>query len=362
MNTSKKMPNQGKQELKEKADCRRAFELGGVLIEPGERKEVNLSVARLYDHTEMKIPVKVLRGYEDGPCLFVSAAIHGDEINGVEIIRRLLHQKSLRRLRGTLIAVPIVNVFGFNSRTRYLPDRRDLNRSFPGSAQGSLASQLAYLFMHEIVDRCTHGIDFHSATQHRVNLPQIRASLDEPETRRLAEAFGAPVVLNSTLRDGSLRQAAADLNIPMLLFEGGEALRFEERVIQVGLRGALATMRAIGMLPPPKMSSERKQKESFITRSSVWVRAAQSGIQKPTKKLGSVVEKGDLLGVISNPFGSEEVEILASRSGVIIGTSVLPLVNRGDAVFHIATIDDLSSVEETIENFGDFVSDPMESW
>jgi hypothetical protein len=180
----------------------------------------------------MSLPIEVIRGKEEGPVMFVSAALHGDEINGVEIVRRLLAKKALKSIKGALIAVPIVNVFGFNSKSRYLPDRRDLNRSFPGSENGSLAGQLAHTFITEIVQKCTHGIDLHCAAINRINLPQIRACLDDPETQRMANAFNMPVALHSELRDGSLRSAARELGIPTLLFEGGEALRFNEKTIK----------------------------------------------------------------------------------------------------------------------------------
>ena len=184
----------------------KVLKIAGKQLATGRRRTINIPVARLYTHTEMTMPVHVLRGKKDGPCLFVCAAIHGDEIIGVEIIRRMLKLKILQRLRGTLIAVPVVNVYGFINHTRYLPDRRDLNRFFPGSQKGSLTSRLADIFMQEIVANSTHGIDLHAGSHHRINLPHIRACVDNAETQKLALAFGAPVILNANLRDGSLRQ------------------------------------------------------------------------------------------------------------------------------------------------------------
>jgi len=210
------------------------FRIGGVSIKKGERRKIELAVSSLYDGTDLSIPVEVIRGKVDGPVLFISAAIHGDEINGTEIVSRILKNKSLKKLKGTLIAIPVVNIFGFNMLSRYLPDRRDLNRSFPGSTNGSLAARLANVFMKEIVKKSTHGIDLHTGAIHRTNLPQIRASMDDVETKRLAFEFGVPVILNSNFRDGSLREAACSKNIPVLLFEGGEALRFDEKIIQLG--------------------------------------------------------------------------------------------------------------------------------
>lgn len=216
---------------------RAPFVIQDQRVSPGQRALIDLALPKLNSHTRLSMPVHVVHGKRDGPRLFVSAAVHGDELNGIEIIRRLLDVKSLNRLAGTLVAVPVVNVYGLIHQSRYLPDRRDLNRSFPGSAQGSLAARVAHLLIDEIVRHCTHGIDLHTGAIHRTNLPQIRANLDDPETERLARAFGVPVLINATVRDGSLREAAAELGIPMLLYEAGEGLRFDEVCIRAGQLG-----------------------------------------------------------------------------------------------------------------------------
>jgi predicted deacylase len=323
--------------------------IGGVTIKKGERKRVLVNVAKLYDFTDMGIPIEVVRGKKDGPVLFVSGAIHGDEINGTEIIRRLLTKKSLKSIKGTLIAVPIVNVFGFNTMSRYLPDRRDLNRTFPGSAEGSLTAQLAHTFMNEVIEHCTHGIDFHTAAINRKNLPQIRACLDDPTVEAMAKAFQMPVILHSGLRDGSLRAATFEKKIPTILFEGGEALRFNEKVIQSGLHGTIAVMREIGMLNPLK--TKQTEKEVFIAHSSQWIRAPHSGSLSSKIKLGERVKKGQLLGIISDPFGQVKYEIVAKKTGIVIGAVTMPLLSRGDAVFHIASFEDATTVEEHVEMF-----------
>lgn len=326
--------------------------IGGVSIPPGKRKRVGIEVAKLYDYTEMTIPVEVVHGKKEGPILFVSAAIHGDEINGIEAIKRLLARKTiLSCIRGTLIVVPIINVFGFHQNARYLPDRRDLNRCFPGSRNGSLGGQIAHIFMKEIVEKCTHGIDLHTGSIHRTNLPQIRASTDDTETKRLALAFGVPVVLNSTLRDGSLRQAAADRNIPMLLFEGGEALRYEEKIIRSAIRGIIAIMNAIGMIDQEKINFRQRKKEVFVARSSHWIRAPHSGSLRIRKGLGARIKKDEVLGVISDTFGLGKIKVRARETGIVIGINNLPLVNSGDALFHIATFEDSKAVEERVEFF-----------
>lgn len=324
--------------------------IGGTTIKRGERKRIALDVAKLYDFTDMTIPIEVVRGKEDGPVLFVSGAVHGDEINGVEIIRRLLTKKSLNKIKGTLIAVPIVNVFGFNTKSRYLPDRRDLNRCFPGYENGSLAAQMAHIFIKEVVSHCTHGIDLHCATNNRVNLPQVRGYFeDAPELEKMAKAFRAPVMVHSPMLEGSLRQTTFDMGIPVLLFEGGEALRFNEKVIASGLKGVLNVMRHLKMLPSLKIKAHPH--ETFMARSSHWLRAPNSGILSARKKLGQRVKKNQILGIISDPFGRDKHEIRAKRKGVIIGISDFPLLNKGDAVFHIATFQDTATVEEHIDIF-----------
>lgn len=327
------------------------FSIAGTRINPGDRITIDLQVPRLYTHTETSMPLHVIRGKKDGPRLFVCAAIHGDEINGIEIIRRLLQYKGLKRLRGALVAIPIVNVYGVINHSRYLPDRRDLNRSFPGSDKGSLAARLADLFMKEIVNRCTHGIDLHTGGMHRDNFPHIRANLEDQETEQLARAFGVPVLLNSTLRDGSMRQTAAEMGIPILLYEAGEALRFDEVAIRAGLQGILNVMRELGMLAPGGRRSV-KAKKPFVARSSSWIRAPESGILRALVPLGAHVEKGQLLGMISDPFGDEEEEVLAPAKGVVIGRTNLPLINEGDALFHMARFgSEVEKVARHVENF-----------
>jgi uncharacterized protein len=331
--------------------------IAGTAVAPGERKRIQIPVGRRVSGNEISLPVEVIRGSAPGPRLFVCAAIHGDEIAGVEIIRRVLAQRVLRRLRGALIAVPIVNLYGFVGLSRYLPDRRDLNRSFPGSPRGSLASRLAHLFVSEVVDHATHGIDIHTAAVHRSNLPQIRAFLADPETDRLARAFGVPVVLDSNLRDGSLRQAVLEREIPILLYEGGEALRFDEVAIQAGFRGVMRVMRALRMLPAAP--SSRSGEKPFIAKSSQWVRAPGSGILRGRAKLGAAVAVGDRLGIVGDPLGAEEIPVLAERAGIVIGRSELPLVNEGDALFNVAVFDAPKRVESSLESFREYLNDPL---
>jgi predicted deacylase len=332
----------------------KSFSIDKKIIKAGERKRVDLDMGSIYDFTDVKMSMEVIRGKKDGPTLFISSTIHGDEIGGIEIVRRVLKSEALRNIRGTLIAIPIVNIFGFNDRTRYLPDRRDLNRSFPGLKNGSLTSQVAHKFMEEVVKKADYGIDLHTGAYHRCNYPQIRANLNDQKTLRLAKTFGAPVLINSNLRDGSLREAVAAQEIPMLLYEAGEALRFNEEMIQIGVRGILNFMNAIGMIE--KEFYEKPAQKSFISRSSSWVRAPHSGIHIPSIKLGKAVKKNEIIGEISNPFGDHKTIVRASDDGIVIGLSMLPLTNKGDALFHIACEKEASAInhvpyrDERLEN------------
>ena len=325
-----------------------AIKVGDTLVKPGERATVRLPVADLYTGTSLAMPVHVVCGRREGPVLFVSAAIHGDELNGVEIIRRLLKRKALSSLRGTLLAVPIVNVHGFLDQSRYLPDRRDLNRSFPGSRKGSVAARMASTFMHEIVDKADFGIDLHTGAINRSNLPQIRGNLDDEATSQLAKAFGAPVIVNSNVRDGSLRQCAADKGMPMLIYEAGEALRFDELSIRAGLRGTISAMRHIGMLPSVKRT---RPVSPVVADSTSWVRAPDSGIVIQKVGLGSRVAAGQTLAIIGDPVGDDEVRVEAPFDGIIIGRSNLPLAHEGDALFNVAAFKSVSRAEDRVEEF-----------
>ena len=326
----------------------KAIEIGGTVVKPGTRVNVDLPIADLYTSTSLHMPVQVICGRKAGPVLFVSAAIHGDELNGVEIIRRLLKRKVLRSLKGTLIAVPIVNVHGFLNQSRYLPDRRDLNRSFPGSKKGSIASRLADLFIKQIVSKADLGIDLHTGAINRSNLPQIRANLDDPKTLELAKAFGVPVIINSNIRDGSLRACANDSGMPVLIYESGEALRFSEISIRAGTRGILNVMRQIGMLPKLRNA---KQTTPVVARSTSWVRAPDSGIVTAKVKLGSSVRKDESMAVISSPLGDEEADVIAPFDGIVIGQSKLPLTHEGDALFNLAAFKSIPRVENLVEDF-----------
>ena len=325
-----------------------AIEIADTVIRPGETASINLPVADLYTATSLSMPVQVICGRRDGPVLLVSAAVHGDELNGVEVIRRLLKRKQLKSIRGTLIAVPIVNVHGFLDQSRYLPDRRDLNRSFPGTSKGSIASRMAHTFMTQLVSKADFGIDLHTGAIHRSNLPQIRGNLDDKKTLELAQAFGTPVIVNSNIRDGSLRACANDLGMPMLIYEAGEALRFDEICIRAGIRGVMNVMRHIGMLPAAR---HRERPTPVLARSTSWVRAPASGIVSGKARLGASVVEDQQLAVVSDPLGGSEDIVTAPFDGIVIGRSNLPLAHEGDALFNIAAFKSVSTAESRVEEF-----------
>ncbi len=331
------------------------FKIGGVSIAPGTRATVDLPISVLFDHTPMKLSVRVFHGRRHGPTLLVCAAVHGDEINGVEIIRRVLRLASLARMTGTLVAVPVVNTFGFINQSRYLPDRRDLNRSFPGSAKGSLTSQLAHLFTEEVVSKCTHGIDLHTGAIHRANFPQIRAELSDNAVRDMAHAFGVPLLLNAKVRPGSLREAGTRHGIPMLVYEAGEALRYDSESIRAGFRGVVNVMRFLGMLAPPRAQRIRSvpAESQVIAQSSMWVRAPAGGLLRNPVRLGTRVDRGDSLGVIADPMGSDEVRVISGVDGIVICRTNLPVVNQGDGLFNIAHVADPAVAQEAVDIFRD---------
>nr|WP_321411911.1 succinylglutamate desuccinylase/aspartoacylase family protein [uncultured Carboxylicivirga sp.] len=325
---------------------RKDFRINNEIVKAGESKVVHFSLPALHSETMVTMPVHVVHGKKDGPVLLVSAAIHGDEINGVEIIRRLLSLDAMKRMKGTLLAVPIVNIYGFNSHSRYLPDRRDLNRSFPGAGSGSLAGRLAHIFLTEVVALADMCIDIHTASIHRDNLPQIRADLNNEKLNIMSNKFGSPIILHSAPPSGSLRAAANQVNVPVMVYESGEALRFDELSIRVGVRGILNVMNELEM---HSKSIHRKQKPPVILRSSTWVRATTSGILRAIVTLGDLVKKGDVIGYISNPASKSDTIVEATTNGIIIGRTNIPLIYEGEALFHIGKSQQTKLIEEHLD-------------
>lgn len=329
------------------------FEINGINVAPGKVAETSIPVSDLSAGMQADLQVRVYHGKNEGPTIFVSAAIHGDEIIGTEIIRRTIKKISASRLSGTIIFVPVVNMFGFITHSRYLPDRRDLNRSFPGTERGSLASQLAHIFSTEIIARCSLGIDIHSAALHRYNLPQIRVAKDNPKLKELAIEFGAPVVIEAQLRPGSLRALASDAGVDMLLMEAGEALRFDKFSVLTGVNGIMRVLNHLGMLTTKRLG-KRKDAPAQVTRTA-WLRSTRGGICRLVAPSGTKVHSGDIVAYISDIFGSEEETIIAPADGIVIGHSNLPIVNQGDALLHVAEVKIFDTVGERLENIEDAI-------
>ncbi len=297
----------------------------------GESRKVNLNIARLPTYTNIDLPVHVYRGKEDGPVLLLTGGLHGDEINGIEIIRRMIRKGLILPEKGTVIALPIVNAYGFILNVRGVPDGKDINRSFPGVKGGSLARLLAYTLMNEIIPLVDCGVDFHTGGASRSNYPQIRCSFNLPKAKELAKAFSAPITLHSTLIAKSFRSAAHKKGTEILVYETGESLRFDEQGIQHGIDGTLRLMKHLGMITEAPVSAGTR-----MFRKSSWVRAKNAGLFSPGFNLGASVTKKDILGYINDPFGGKKTKVVFSRDGVIIGQNYNPIVHKGDAIIHIA--------------------------
>ncbi|WP_319543729.1 succinylglutamate desuccinylase/aspartoacylase family protein [uncultured Pseudodesulfovibrio sp.] len=334
--------------------ARLPIELVGQTIAPGTQATVVLPVPDTYLRQGSGMPVHVFHGRRDGPSLFVSAAIHGDELNGIEIVRRLIGLKRLSKLAGTLYAIPVVNIYGFIANTRYLPDRRDLNRFFPGKTGGSLASELAQVLFENVVTKCQYGIDLHTGSNHRDNLPQVRGNMTDEIVLSMADAFGAPLALNTEGIEGSLRYSAETCGIKVLLYEAGGALSFDEFSIRAGVRGITAVMEKLGMLSARK-GVRRRKVALQVAHDRTWSRAPASGLFRTKVKLGERVRKGEILGTIHDPFSKASFDLISPKSGVIIGAQSLPSVYKGDAIMHIACFETLSQAEAQVDKYSEIV-------
>lgn len=314
------------------------FRIAGWLVDPGTVRVLEIRLGELYNQSPVGMHAVVIHGKRPGPRLWISGGVHGDELAGIVAVRQVLSSFDPAAMVGTLVAIPCVNELGALHCSRELPDGRDLNRCFPGSRTGTLASRIASAFLREVVSRCTHGVDVHTAGGHRDNLPQIRANLDDPATRRLARRFGTPVVLHSNLRDGSLRQAAAARGIPTLLFEGGKPLRHEQHVVNSAANGILRVMAELGMIEraPPRV------RRPLVAWSSSWVRTPRSGYFVARVGLGDHVRERQVVATVelrmADDLGPRRVEIRAGAAGVVVGLQRLPLVHVGDPLVHIADV------------------------
>ena len=304
-------------------------------IGPGEAVEVRLEVSELYTAEPLHIPLTVVRGAKPGPTLFLTAAVHGDELNGVAVIRDLLIDHDLSQLAGCLIAVPVVNVPGFLNQMRTLPDGRDLNRSFPGHADGSFTARLAHWIFQDVVRRSDFGIDLHTAGGDRENFPHVRADLGDPRAAELAAAFGCSLVIHGRGPAGALRQVAVGAGVPTIVYEAGSARVFERRWIDLGLAGVLRVLRHLGMLPGRDAEAPPLRLE---VKKSTWLRADAGGILELKVSLGDPVRRGQVISVNTNPFGRERNQLEAPAGGIVIGLTRSPLVHPGDAVCHLARL------------------------
>ncbi len=324
------------------------YELAGESIAPGERKTVEIPVGSLSSHQPVFIRAEVLHGKKPGPTVFVCACLHGDETNSAEIARRLLNSKALKRLRGTLIVTPILNMPAFGNRSRYLPDRRDLNRLFPGSKNGSLGSRLAYQVCQTILTQVDLVIDLHTGAVNRPNLPQVRITSGDTRARELGEVFGAPVLIESQLREQSLRSVCFEKQIPILVFEGGEALRMDTASIRFGERGIMAVLREVGCLSKSAYKLKNGPKP-LVAKRSTWERAPKGGLFTPLAALGAVINVGDKLGFVADPYTGVEYPVISDIEGIVIGRTTEGIADEGDAVYHIAVTSDILLAEGRLQ-------------
>ncbi|MFT5465406.1 MAG: putative deacylase [Verrucomicrobiales bacterium] len=329
------------------------LKIGDSEFDPGQRGTVELPVGHLISHELIGMTVHVIRGKMPGPRMFVSAAVHGDEINGVQIARQLLATRSLQRLRGDLLVIPVVNLPAFLSRSRYLPDRRDLNRLFPGSSTGSFGARLARVFTREIVKKCTHGIDLHTGAVNRPNLPQVRVNAEAEGAIEMARAFEPPVIVDSSTRPGSLRGEMNALGKLMLLYEAGEAEILDRAAVRVGVHGVLSVMRYLGMLKTSNKEGARRKRTPMLAKSSGWERAPRGGIFTPLVEMGKAVSAGTVLGAVGDPFDATDVEVVSKTEGIIIGRANQAVVDEGDGLFHIAYSLNVGRDERRIERSGE---------
>ncbi|MEZ4705152.1 MAG: succinylglutamate desuccinylase/aspartoacylase family protein [Bdellovibrionota bacterium] len=317
--------------------------LAETMVNAGHTKSFEIPAFRLPTQTMISLPIHVIHGVRPGPTLGLCAAIHGNEINGIETIRRITQVIDPKKLSGTIIATPVVNVFGFINDSRYLPDRRDLNRSFPGSKRGSMASRLAFLFRTEVVDRCNYIIDYHTASVGKKNYPQIRCDLFDGDSKELAKVFNAPLILHSKKIAGSLRELAVENECNLLVYEGGEPSRFDEKAISLAVRGTFRVLSKLKMHPAVTESHKEDLKiKTLICNETSWIRAPRSGIFRANYKLGERVKDKCVLGTINDIFGNSLGNVRSHMNGIVAGIATNPSVHQGDALIHIGRIKEAS--------------------
>ena len=306
--------------------------IGGVTVQPGETRDIALEITQSYSGASVAIPVRVQRAEAAGPVLLLTAAVHGDELNGTGIIREVLIDPPCELTAGTLVLVPVVNILGFERHSRYLPDRRDLNRSFPGSASGSLAKRIAHTIFTELVQKCDFCLDLHTAAVGRTNFPNVRGDLSHPQVRRLATAFGCQLIVDNKGFEGSLRNAACKAGHPTIILEAGEVSKVEPSVLEVGLRGVVNVMVELGMT---EGESSRPVYQATIDHTQ-WLRADNGGLLRFHAGPGEVVEAGQPIASCLTLLGDERGVVEAPEDGIIMGLTTRPLVKPGDPVCNLA--------------------------
>lgn len=311
----------------------KAIEINDEIIHLGEDKQVNIGIARLPTYTSIDLSIRIIRAKKDGPVVLLTGGLHGDEINGIEIVRRLITGNQLNLTSGTIIAIPLMNVYGFIQNVRGVPDGKDINRSFPGTKNGSLAKLVAYTIVKEIIPKIDCGIDFHTGGASRANYPQIRCVLDNERNLELAEAFAPPVILHSGLIDKSFRKAAQRKGKPIIVYETGESMRFDENGIQTAIDGTYRLLNHMGMR---EGKPDVLYKPALFKKSS-WIRSKVAGIFNPKVRLGDSVKPRQVVGKITDPYGNESFRVINRQEGRVIGLNNSPVVHKGDAILHIAT-------------------------
>ena len=307
--------------------------IGKTKIGRGEMKVMNLKVGTLPSGTKIEIVVNVFRSEKPGPVALVLGGVHGDEINGVEIVRKSLEENTFENLlKGSVIAIPLLNIFGFINFSREVPDGKDVNRSFPGNSTGSLASRVARTLTKEILPIVDFALDFHTGGASRFNYPQIRYSRTDKKAKQLGEAFNPPFLIQKPLITKSLRKIGKDMGIPIIVYEGGESVRLDGFSISKGFEGMQRVLKSQGMLEHAVPENRRM----IHVKKTGWIRAPESGLFTWTRNSGVLIEKGEPLGHIKNPYGTKTVKVVAKRQGYIIGHNNASVVNQGDALFHLA--------------------------
>jgi len=309
----------------------REIRIAGQEIEPGEFKSIDINIARLPSHTQIDTPIYVSRAEEDGPVLALIAGMHGDEINGMEIVRRILEDGLHKPKRGTVVCMPIINVYGFLNYSRDLPDGKDINRSYPGTRNGSLASRVAYHMMHDVIPNIDYGVDFHTGGAMRANYPQVRAVLRDAVNLELAEAFNAPFTIDAPFRPNSLRKEASRKGKNIIVYEGGESLRFDQHAIKEGIAGTMRLMKHLNMIDEAPMP----EVENKVIWSTSWIRAKNAGLFQPNVYCGQLIYRDDWVGTITDPFGEFKEKVISPITGYVIGLNNIPVINAGDALMHV---------------------------